>query len=38
MYLFEKLAVTFDERMEIVNNYVPTSYKSKEIRPFKMNL
>ncbi|MGZ2206784.1 lantibiotic dehydratase, partial [Staphylococcus argenteus] len=38
MYLFEKLAVTFDERMEIVNNYVPTSYKSKEIRPFKNEL
>ncbi|SCU29902.1 thiopeptide-type bacteriocin biosynthesis domain protein [Staphylococcus aureus] len=38
MYLFEMLSISNEERMEIVNNYVPTSYKSKEIRPFKNEL
>lgn len=38
MYLFDKLSISNEERMEIVNNYVPTSFKSKEIRPFKNEL
>ncbi|HDJ3183598.1 TPA: lantibiotic dehydratase [Staphylococcus aureus] len=38
MYLFEILSISNEERMEIVNNYVPTSFKSKEIRPFKNEL
>ncbi|HDJ7768521.1 TPA: lantibiotic dehydratase [Staphylococcus aureus] len=38
MYLFEILSISNEERMEIVNNYVPTSFKSKEIRPFRNEL
>lgn len=38
MYLFEMLSISNEERMEIVNNYVPTSFKSKEIRPLKNEL
>ncbi len=38
MYLFEMFSISNEERMEIVNNYVPTSFKSKDIRPFKNEL